>query len=97
MRPSLALAAISLLVPSVLGAPAHAYERALPTPISVATAKTYLAQLKVAEDSNVPAYNRDLFPHWDTSMISRRFAGPRTRADASSHTVSGQCNARESM
>ncbi|KAJ7845409.1 hypothetical protein B0H14DRAFT_2511027 [Mycena olivaceomarginata] len=39
--------------------------RALPTPVSVATAKTYLAALTVAVDSNVPAYSRDLFKTWD--------------------------------
>ncbi|KAJ7741381.1 hypothetical protein B0H16DRAFT_1423886 [Mycena metata] len=39
--------------------------RALPTPVSVATAKTYLSELTVAVDSNVPAYARDLFKTWD--------------------------------
>ncbi|KAH7329801.1 secreted protein [Rhizoctonia solani] len=41
-------------------------KRALPTPVSVATAKTYLSELTVAVDSNSPAYSRDLFPTWDT-------------------------------
>ncbi|KDQ10335.1 hypothetical protein BOTBODRAFT_36240 [Botryobasidium botryosum FD-172 SS1] len=78
MKLSIALAAIGLLAPSgVLGAPLESEGRALPTPISVATAKTYLAALKVAVDSNVPAYNRDLFPHWIT--------------------ISGSCNARETV
>ncbi|CUA74170.1 hypothetical protein RSOLAG22IIIB_11003 [Rhizoctonia solani] len=40
--------------------------RALPTPVSIATAKTYLSQLTVAPESNTPAYSRDLFPTWDT-------------------------------
>ncbi|KAJ7490468.1 hypothetical protein FB451DRAFT_620999 [Mycena latifolia] len=39
--------------------------RALPTPVSVATAKTYLSELTVAVDSNSPAYSRDLFKTWD--------------------------------
>ncbi|KIM37489.1 hypothetical protein M413DRAFT_275443 [Hebeloma cylindrosporum] len=38
---------------------------ALPTPVSVATAKTYLSELVVATDSNVPAYDRTLFKTWD--------------------------------
>ncbi|KAK7048733.1 hypothetical protein R3P38DRAFT_3174975 [Favolaschia claudopus] len=46
----------------VLAAPVP---RALPTPVSVATAKTYLSQLTVAADSNSPAYSRDLFKTWD--------------------------------
>ncbi|KAG8719125.1 hypothetical protein FRC08_003606 [Ceratobasidium sp. 394] len=41
-------------------------KRALPEPVSVATAKTYLAALTVAADSNSPAYSRDLFPAWIT-------------------------------
>ncbi|PPQ89183.1 hypothetical protein CVT25_001151 [Psilocybe cyanescens] len=40
--------------------------RAPPTPVSVATAKTYLAALTVEAESNSPAYNRDLFNHWIT-------------------------------
>ncbi|KAF7326914.1 hypothetical protein MVEN_02585300 [Mycena venus] len=40
--------------------------RALPTPVSVATAKTYLSELTVAVDSNTPAYSRDQFKTWDT-------------------------------
>ncbi|KAJ7213950.1 hypothetical protein GGX14DRAFT_444691 [Mycena pura] len=39
--------------------------RALPTPVSVASAKTYLSELVVAVDSNSPAYARDLFKTWD--------------------------------
>ncbi|KAG5719130.1 hypothetical protein E4T56_gene11878 [Termitomyces sp. T112] len=39
---------------------------ALPTPISVSTAKTYLSQLTVETPSNEPAYSRPLFPTWDT-------------------------------
>ncbi|KAI0086756.1 hypothetical protein BDY19DRAFT_871775, partial [Irpex rosettiformis] len=39
--------------------------RALPTPVSVATAKTYLSELTVATDSNSPAYARSEFKTWD--------------------------------
>ncbi|KAJ6622664.1 hypothetical protein B0H10DRAFT_2008781 [Mycena sp. CBHHK59/15] len=56
-----ALVAFSVLS-SVFSAPVP---RALPTPVSVATAKTYLSELVVAVDSNSPAYNRDLFKTWD--------------------------------
>ncbi|MDX2650096.1 HNH endonuclease family protein [Streptomyces sp. PA03-1a] len=38
---------------------------ALPTPVSAATARTYLASLRVATE-NRTGYNRDLFPHWIT-------------------------------
>lgn len=42
------------------------FSRALPTPISAATARTYLSQLTVEAESNSPAYDRDLFVHWIT-------------------------------
>ncbi|SNR81282.1 HNH endonuclease family protein [Actinacidiphila glaucinigra] len=42
-----------------------AAQAALPTPVSAATARTYLASLKVATE-NRTGYNRDLFPHWIT-------------------------------
>ncbi|MFJ4481930.1 HNH endonuclease family protein [Streptomyces longwoodensis] len=38
---------------------------ALPTPVSAATARTYLANLTVAAE-NRTGYSRDLFPHWIT-------------------------------
>ncbi|KAJ7274112.1 hypothetical protein C8J57DRAFT_1314683 [Mycena rebaudengoi] len=50
------------LLSTALSAPVP---RALPTPVSVATAKTYLSELTVAVESNVPAYDRDLFKTWD--------------------------------
>lgn len=38
---------------------------ALPTPVSAATARTYLASLTVAAEDRT-GYDRDLFPHWIT-------------------------------
>ncbi|CAE7146421.1 unnamed protein product [Rhizoctonia solani] len=38
----------------------------LPTPVSIATAKTYLAELKVAPPVTEPAYERKKFQHWIT-------------------------------
>ncbi|KAH9063391.1 hypothetical protein EDB87DRAFT_179140 [Lactarius vividus] len=60
MRSSLVFLSLGLL------AAAAPLKRALPTPVSVATAKTYLSELTVAVESNVPAYSRDLFKTWDT-------------------------------
>ncbi|KAG9127906.1 hypothetical protein FRC07_007752 [Ceratobasidium sp. 392] len=62
-------ASIMLLTTSAIAAPLDfktPSTRALPEPVSVATAKTYLSELTVAVDSNSPAYSRDLFPTWDT-------------------------------
>ncbi|KAH7345656.1 hypothetical protein B0J17DRAFT_563407 [Rhizoctonia solani] len=61
------LGALALLTSLVAGAPLDwENKRALPTPVSAATAKTYLASLTVEAESNSPAYDRDLFPHWIT-------------------------------
>ncbi|CAE6416578.1 unnamed protein product [Rhizoctonia solani] len=58
---------LALFTCLVAGAPLDwENKRALPTPVSVATAKTYLASLTVEAESNSPAYDRDLFPHWIT-------------------------------
>jgi hypothetical protein len=48
---------------SLFGAPSAS--AALPTPVSAATARTYLASLTVATE-NRTGYDRDLFPHWIT-------------------------------
>lgn len=38
----------------------------LPTPVSKATAQSYLNSIKVEAESNSPAYSRDYFNHWIT-------------------------------
>lgn len=63
-----ALSVFLCLAPLALAAPL--LERALPTPVSVATAKTYLSELTVAVDSNSPAYARADFKTWDTSCAA---------------------------
>jgi hypothetical protein len=57
---ALLLAALTVVLG---GAPAQA---ALPTPVSAATARTYLASLTVAAEGSSSGYSRDLFPHWIT-------------------------------
>ena len=58
----------SLAVCMVSAAPIA--QRALPPPVSVATAKQYLLELAVAVESNVPAYSRDQFKTWDISLYN---------------------------
>ncbi|KAF8888398.1 hypothetical protein CPB84DRAFT_1470597 [Gymnopilus junonius] len=55
--------AVGAAVPAALSVPLVG--RALPTPVSGATARQYLSELVVAVDSNSPAYSRDLFKTWD--------------------------------
>jgi len=59
------LAALTGLIASVGLFNGPAASAALPTPVSAATARGYLAQLTVATE-NRTGYSRDLFPHWIT-------------------------------
>lgn len=59
------LAAVSGLIASAALFNAPSASAALPTPVSAATARTYLASLTVATEDRT-GYNRDLFPHWIT-------------------------------
>ncbi|WP_112470562.1 HNH endonuclease family protein [Streptomyces triticisoli] len=70
------LAALTGLIASAALFNSPAASAALPTPVSAATARSYLASLTVTAE-NRTGYNRDLFPHWIT--------------------ISGTCNARETV
>lgn len=59
------LAALSGLIASVALFNAPTASAALPTPVSGATARSYLAQLTVTTEDRT-GYDRDLFPHWIT-------------------------------
>lgn len=61
---SVAAAATALLSAAALFS-APTASAALPTPVSGATARSYLASLTVATEDRT-GYNRDLFPHWST-------------------------------
>lgn len=41
-------------------------QAALPTPVSAATARTYLSSLTVAAEGSSDGYSQDKFPHWIT-------------------------------
>ncbi|MFI6701812.1 HNH endonuclease family protein [Streptomyces sp. NPDC050509] len=45
---------------------APAAQAAMPTPVSAATARTYLGSLTVQAEGSSSGYSRDLFPHWIT-------------------------------
>ncbi|MGW3953347.1 HNH endonuclease family protein [Streptomyces sp. NPDC004752] len=59
------LAAFTALIASVALFNSPTASAALPTPVSGATARSYLSQLTVATE-NRTGYSRDLFPHWIT-------------------------------
>ncbi|GLB42762.1 putative protein of unknown function (DUF1524) [Lyophyllum shimeji] len=85
------LSAISAAFATPLNVP-----RALPTPVSAATARTYLASLTVAAENNSPAYNRDFFKTWDiisgtcdTRETVLKRDGTNVVTDSSCHAISG--------
>ncbi|MGP4001381.1 hypothetical protein ACTWQE_15530, partial [Streptomyces sp. 8N706] len=41
-------------------------QAALPTPVSAATARSYLASMSATAEHSRTGYSRDLFPHWIT-------------------------------
>ena len=65
----------------------------LPTPVSVATAKSYLAQITVASEVNSPAYDRDLFNAWITISGSCNTREYVLRRDGSGVTTGSDCTA----
>ncbi|KIY63887.1 hypothetical protein CYLTODRAFT_359221 [Cylindrobasidium torrendii FP15055 ss-10] len=67
--------------------------RSLPTPVSAATARTYLSELKVATDSNSPAYSRDEFKTWITIEGNCNTREYVLKRDATSITVDSACTA----
>ncbi|MEU9008595.1 HNH endonuclease family protein [Streptomyces sp. NPDC048479] len=60
------LAATAALATTGLLATAPAAQASPPTPVSAATARTYLGQLTVAAEGSSTGYSRDKFPHWIT-------------------------------
>jgi hypothetical protein len=70
-------------------APASA---ALPTPVSVATAKTYLASLTVATEDRT-GYDRDLFPTWITISGTCNTRETVIKRDGTSVVVNSACTA----
>ncbi|CAE6342110.1 unnamed protein product [Rhizoctonia solani] len=84
-----ALVALASAAPLDFNTPS---KRALPTPVSVATAKTYLSELTVAADSNSPAYSRDLFPTWDTISGSCDTRETVLKRDGTSVVTDSSCS-----
>jgi hypothetical protein len=63
---------------------------ALPTPVSAATARSYLASLTVATE-NRTGYSRDLFPHWITISGSCNTRETVLKRDGSNVVTDSSC------
>ena len=60
------LAASAALATATTLLTAPTAQAAMPTPVSAATARTYLGQLTVQAEGSSSGYSRDKFPHWIT-------------------------------
>ncbi|MFC9911040.1 HNH endonuclease family protein [Streptomyces sp. NPDC059862] len=85
-------AAFSALIASVALFNAPTASAALPTPVSGATARSYLAQLTVATEDRT-GYNRDLFPHWITQSGSCNTRETVLKRDGSNVVTDSSCAA----
>ncbi|MEV5971002.1 HNH endonuclease family protein [Streptomyces sp. NPDC051921] len=90
------LAASAALTVTGLLATAPAAQAAPPTPVSAATARTYLAALTVKAEGSSTGYSRDLFPHWitqsgtcNTREVVLKRDGVNVVTDSSCASVSG--------
>lgn len=71
-------------------------QAAMPTPVSAATARTYLGQLTVGAEGSSSGYSRDKFPHWitqsgacNTREVVLKRDGTNVQQDSSCAAVSG--------
>lgn len=95
MIPTFSFAALMLgMLATVSAAPLNLMEsRALPTPVSVATAKTYLAALTIKAEANADTYDRDLFPHWITISGACNTRETVLKRDGTNVVTSSSCAA----
>ena len=84
------LAALTGMVASVGLLNGPTASAALPTPVSAATARTYLASLTVAAE-NRTGYSRDLFPTWDTISGTCNTREWILKRDGSNVTTNSSC------
>ncbi|MFE2495576.1 HNH endonuclease family protein [Streptomyces scopuliridis] len=90
------LAATAALAAATTLLTAPTAQAAMPTPVSAATARTYLSQLTVQAEGSSTGYSRDLFPHWitqsgacNTREVVLKRDGSNVQQDSSCAAVSG--------
>ncbi|GGL67655.1 hypothetical protein GCM10010129_08770 [Streptomyces fumigatiscleroticus] len=86
------LAGLTALIASAGLFNGPAASAALPTPVSAATARTYLASLTVATE-NRTGYDRDLFPHWITQSGACNTRETVLKRDGSNVVTDSSCAA----
>jgi len=91
LRRTAAVLGAALLAATGLLAGAGTAEAALPTPVTTATAKTYLAALTVTAESHTTTYDRTLFPHWITISGTCNTRETVLKRDGSGVVVNSSC------
>ncbi|MEU3183081.1 HNH endonuclease family protein [Streptomyces sp. NPDC006923] len=87
------LAASAALATATTLLTAPTAQAALPTPVSAATARTYLGQLTVKAEGSSSGYSRDAFPHWITQSGSCDTREVVLKRDGSNVQQSSSCSA----
>ncbi|WP_066948843.1 HNH endonuclease family protein [Streptomyces lushanensis] len=90
------LAASAALATATTLLTAPSAQAAMPTPVSAATARSYLGQLTVRAEGSTSGYSRDLFPHWitqsgacDTREVVLKRDGTNVAQNSSCQATSG--------
>ncbi|PZT74896.1 MULTISPECIES: HNH endonuclease family protein [unclassified Streptomyces] len=87
----LAASAALAAATGLLAAPSA--QAAMPTPVSAATARTYLSQLTVKAEGSSSGYSRDKFPHWITQSGTCNTREVVLKRDGTNVTQSSSCAA----
>ncbi|MCK8681294.1 HNH endonuclease family protein [Streptomyces lichenis] len=87
------LAAAAALTATTLLTSAPTAQAAPPTPVSAATARTYLGQLTVRAEGSSSGYSRDMFPHWSTVSGSCNTRETVLKRDGSGVVTDSSCAA----
>ncbi|MEU8541004.1 HNH endonuclease family protein [Streptomyces sp. NPDC048717] len=87
------LAASAALTVTGLLATAPAAQASPPTPVTAATARTYLASLTVQAEGSSTGYSRDLFPHWITQSGTCNTRETVLKRDGVNVTTDANCAA----
>ncbi|MEU7023580.1 HNH endonuclease family protein [Streptomyces sp. NPDC046203] len=87
------LAASAALTVTGLLATAPAAQASPPTPVTAATARTYLASLTVQAEGSSTGYSRSLFPHWITQSGTCNTRETVLKRDGVNVTTDANCAA----
>ncbi|MFG2721047.1 HNH endonuclease family protein [Streptomyces sp. NPDC048416] len=93
-RRTMVFAAAAALATGAALITAPAAEAAPPTPVSAATARTYLGELTVQAEGSLTGYSRDKFPHWITQSGTCNTREVVLKRDGTNVTTDSSCAAK---